>query len=569
MHAGRLRRMTWLAALVAAALAVVLTGCDDDGGGGPVGPSGDPDAPELLAPADGAQIDLAELADTGAELLIDWSDVDGAAFYRLEIAADAGFSQSSLIYEVDVDSVDAGGARELPSEFVPQVNRLAINVTHYWRVKVVWADGSETGWSEVYSFRPFAEAVGVDEVLAGEITTDKTLSGDKAYLLRGGVFVGFDEPARPEVTLVIEPGCTIMGESASDGMLVIRRTGRIEAEGTASEPIVFTSDRANPGRGDWGGVIINGEARLNTGAEAYGEGDTGPYGGEFDNDDSGVIRYVRIEYAGREISPDNELNGLALQGVGSGSTIEYIQVHMNKDDGIEFFGGTVNARYIYITGCADDQFDWTDGWRGMGQFWVCQQYTDDADQGIEADNNGEQNTATPVSGPTLYNLTLIGAQGASGESDIGVLLREGTGATIENAIVMNFGEAAVDIDDEFTFENAWDEGAGSLNGRLVLDHSIFYTNNALTTGDDESGYPFTTGEFLIEYNAHNWTTVDPELAHPLNAAAPDFAPAGGSLALDPGNAADPTVADDWFEPGQYVGAFDGSTNWLAGWTRGR
>lgn len=245
-----------------------------------------------------------------------------------------------------------------------------------------------------------ATAASAQIVLQGAITSDMTLTNDNTYLLRGGVFVGDDVN---ETILTIEPGTVIYGEASTYGMLVIRRNSKIMADGTVDAPIVFTSDQVHPARSDWGGLILNGNAHLNVpGGEAYGEGSTGLYGGGLtpdDTDNSGVLRYVRVEYAGREISPDNELNGIAFQGVGSGTTIEYCQVHMNKDDAFEWFGGAAWAKYLYATGCADDQFDWTEGWNGKGQFFVCQQYEDDADQGIEADNNAEDNDYTPRAHP--------------------------------------------------------------------------------------------------------------------------------------------------------------------------
>jgi hypothetical protein len=350
-------------------------------------------------------------------------------------------------------------------------------------------------------------------------------------------------------------------------MLVIRRSSKIMANGTADNPIVFTSDKAvgSRSRGNWGGLIINGRAPLNTGDEAFGEGGTGFYGGNNPADNSGVLRYVRVEFAGQELSPDNELNGIAFQGVGSGTTIEYVQVHMNKDDGVEFFGGTARAKYIYITGCADDMFDWTDGWQGMGQFWVAQQYGDDADQGFECDNNAEENSAAPRSNPTIYNVTLIGDKDGA-ESDIGMLLREGTSATIRNAIVANFGDCGIDLDQAETFTNAWNGSA--LNGNLVVDNSIFFDNHELaqtgeTGGDDEvANYPFTTADFIETLNANN-RFVDPALGDAYNKDNPDFRPAGGSPALT-GAAAPPS--NGFFSSVSFIGGVDPNNNWLEGWT---
>jgi len=401
-------------------------------------------------------------------------------------------------------------------------------------------------------------------IISGTITQDTTFHADKTYILRGGVFIGDDIN---ETVLTIEPGTVIKGESSTFGMLVIRRGSQIIADGSAADPIVFTSDKAagSRNRGDWGGLIINGRAPLNTGGEAFGEGGTGYYGGTVVNDNSGILRYVRVEFAGREISPDNELNGIAFQGVGNGTTVEYVQVHKNKDDGIEFFGGTVNAKYLYCTGCADDNFDWTDGWQGKAQFLVCQQYADDADQGIEADNNADQNDAAPRSNPTIYNLTLIGAKaGAPEESDVGMLLREGTAGKIYNAIVMNFGECGIDVDNEATFLNAWNSGSSSLNGNLVVDNCIFYDNieDAKSGESDESSFPFTTDEFINTLNTNN-RFANPSLTNPYDTNAPDFRPMTGSIALT-GYVAPPS--DGFFTPVTYVGAFNSTTNWISGWT---
>ena len=193
-------------------------------------------------------------------------------------------------------------------------------------------------------------------VLTGDLLEDRTLLADYDYLLRDAVFV------QDGVTLTIEPGVTIYGENATNGTLIVSQGGKIIADGTADAPIVMTSDAAigERGRGQWGGLIINGRAPTNQGI-AFGEGDTGAFGGDDPNDNSGVLRYVCLEYAGIEFSADNELNGIAFQGVGSGTVVEYVQVHMNQDDGIEMFGGTVNLKYVLVTGARDDSFDWTDG----------------------------------------------------------------------------------------------------------------------------------------------------------------------------------------------------------------
>ncbi len=170
-------------------------------------------------------------------------------------------------------------------------------------------------------------ALGDVVVLSGKITEDTKLTSDYKYLLRSGVFI------ETGATLDIEAGTTIYGEGASNGTLIISRGAKIQANGTAAKPIVMTCDQA-PGsraRGQWSGLIVNGAAPINVGAEAFGEGDTGAYGGTNPADSSGTLKYVRIEFAGIEFSPDNELNGIAFQGVGSGTAVDYIQVHFNQD----------------------------------------------------------------------------------------------------------------------------------------------------------------------------------------------------------------------------------------------
>lgn len=387
--------------------------------------------------------------------------------------------------------------------------------------------------------------------LSGTLTEDLTLTPDKAWLLRGGVFIGDDES---ETVLTIEPGTTIYGESATAGMLVIRRGSKIMAEGTKDAPIVFTSSKedGSRARGDWGGIIINGRAKVNSCAddeaencESFGEGGTGFYGGSDDEDNSGVLRYVRVEFGGRLVSPDNELNGIAFQAVGSGTTIEYIQIHMNKDDGIEFFGGTAQFKYILTTGIADDNLDWTDGWRGKGQFFVAQQYDDAGDNGIEADNSGEDNAASPRSMPTLSNVTLVGSPDSE-FSDNGALLREGTAGHLTNVVATGWNDSCLDIDHDETFNN----------GGLTVTHWVVSCASNFTEDD---------GEPSVEelYNADETNMIaDPMLKDPFNLDAPDFRLTGDSPAMTGAE----QLTDGFFDKVGYRGAFDGENDWTAGWT---
>lgn len=388
-------------------------------------------------------------------------------------------------------------------------------------------------------------------ILSGTITEDVTLTADNQYLLRGGVFIGDDET---QTVLTIEAGTTIYGETSTDGMLVIRRHSQIMAQGTAEAPIVMTSSK-EPGtraRGDWGGLIINGLAPINACSEdsdagpceGYGEGATGWYGGDDPADNSGVLNYVRVEFAGTLISPDNELNGIAFQGVGSGTEIDYIQVHMNADDGIEFFGGTAHASHLVVTGAGDDSLDWTDGWQGSAQYVVLHQHDDNGDNGIEADNNAESNDASPRSNPTLSNLTIIGSPDSE-DSDQGILLREGTAAHIMNTVVVGFNDSCLDIDHDAT----WNQ---TTEGNLILESLHLNCATNFDIDDDVQSIE----EFFSAEASNSIDSVS--LVDPYNLKTPDYSLSSSGLV-----AVDPSVVG--LEAVDFVGAI-GTDDWTAIWT---
>src|SRR5688500_8463805 len=270
-------------------------------------------------------------------------------------------------------------------------------------------------------------------VVSCSVTGTENWTNNFYYVLRGAVFV------ESGATLNIAAGTRVIGEAGSVGTLIVRRGGRLNAIGTRTAPIVFTSDQpvGSRSRGDWGGIILNGSAPLNIeGGEGVGEADTGIYGGNNPNDNSGTMRYVRVEFAGVEFSPDNELNGIAFQGVGRGGTYEFIQVHMNRDDALEWFGGTADIKYAVASNAADDSFDWTFGWSGRAQFIAVHQRGDDGDNGIEADNNEFNNGLTPRSNPQIYNITICGDPGGlASEVQRGSNLRRGTAFTIRNFLM--------------------------------------------------------------------------------------------------------------------------------------
>ena len=300
------------------------------------------------------------------------------------------------------------------------------------------------------------------EVVTGTIAEDTTWVAECTYVLRGGVFVGLGDRVENEdyrVTLTIEPGTRIEGEAGSDAVLVVNRGGRLIAEGTESDPIVMTSSEkiGNRGRGDWGGLVINGNAPLNCDPETVPDGGycegTGAggstYGGRHPDDDSGSISYLVVEFAGSIGS--EPMPGVTFNAVGSATGADYVHVHRSLGDGMSFVGGEGTIKHLLVTYVGGAMFDWTDGWSGRGQFLVLQASHDaTGNHGIEGSNNAENHNYSPRSNPTLANLSVIGSP-ANAFSDVGLRFSEGTVATLHHAQVTGFDEACLDVDDDATF----------------------------------------------------------------------------------------------------------------------
>lgn len=391
-------------------------------------------------------------------------------------------------------------------------------------------------------------------VVTGAITESQTWTADKPWLLRSAVTVGDDSS---DVTLTIEPGTVVYGENATGGFLVVSRGAKIMAEGTALAPIRFTSDQpeGSRARGDWGGLVLNGRAPINactdgaTDCEAEGEGGTGTYGGGDPADSSGVLRHVVIEYGGTEISPDNEINGLGVQGVGSGTEIDYVQVHRNLDDGIEFFGGTVTAKHLLVTEPGDDGIDWDLGFSGKIQYAAVVQASDAGNHGFETDNNESDHTATPVSMPTVANVTLLGDPGIA-EDNFGMVLRRGSAPTLYNVAVTDFSTGCLAIRDQAGFD-FFAAGDASINTTfLACDQPFEEDAEETEIGTEDEVFASGTG---------NQTVTDLGLSDPANG---DLRPSASSPLLGAGM----TPPDSFFDAVDYVGAFDATTNWADGWT---
>lgn len=314
-----------------------------------------------------------------------------------------------------------------------------------------------------------------------------TLDAKNEYQLTGKLVIANG------AKLVIPAGTKIVGTGGTSSYIAVAQGGKIEINGTQNNPVVLTGKDKTPG--NWGGLVICGKAPINKGTTATSEVADLTYGGTEVADNSGSIKYLRIEYAGALFSADKEFNGLSLFGVGNGTTIEYVQLHNGSDDGIEFFGGTVNTKYIVSSNNEDDQFDWTEGWNGTNEFWYGKERADMGNHGIEADNNSSNNVATPIANPTIKNVTLIG-RGVTGEEDNAMKLRQGTYAKIDNVVLSNWG-VGFNVEHDATiaaigtgklkvtnvkFENVVTKSKGKNNAKAEVDVSAVFTEKADATG---------------------------------------------------------------------------------------
>jgi len=319
-----------------------------------------------------------------------------------------------------------------------------------------------------------------DADINGSVTFDK----DTIYILQGFVFVENGE------NLTIEAGTVIKGKSgqgASASALIVAVGGMIMANGTAAEPIIMTYEgdngtaQATNVTGEWGGLIILGSAELNsnpgqTQIEGIPTTETrGLYGGTDNADNSGTLRYVSIRHGGTDIGAGNEINGLSLGGVGSGTTIEYVEVAPTKDDGVEWFGGTVNTKYLVVAYAGDDSYDYDEGFRGKGQFWLTVQGPD-GDRGGEHDGGTDPETAMPYATPVVYNATYIG----NGGSSRAITFRDNAGGQYHNSIFHSFGRG-IDIEDLASGEDSYSRFE---SGELALKGNVFTNIDAGTNAGD-------------------------------------------------------------------------------------
>ncbi len=399
-------------------------------------------------------------------------------------------------------------------------------------------------------------------VVSGSTEENFTMTADKKYLLKGFVYV------KDGATLTIEPGTVIMGDKDSKGTLIIERGAKIMANGTAAKPIVFTSAQAAGSRkpGDWGGVILLGKAPVNLGAGAKIEGGVDrEYGGTDANDNSGVMKYVRIEYPGIAFQPDNEINGLTLGGVGAGTTLDYIQVAYSGDDSYEWFGGTVNAKHLIAYSTVDDMFDTDNGYSGKLQFLlgIANPTLADASDsnGFESDNDSKGTDATPQTAAVFSNVSLFGpiatpATTYNAKFGRGMHIRRNSAIQVHNTVVAGWPTGLL-LDGAPTQANA-------TAGKLKIMNTVIAgvpAGKALTVEKDGT-YDVTTW-FNTTANGNMLTDDNATLGISgsfFSANTPDF-----TTAAQLQSGASFTGMDSFFEQVSYIGAF-GSEDWTNGWS---
>jgi len=334
------------------------------------------------------------------------------------------------------------------------------------------------GWTAYPTDTGTAGTGSVVEV-SSDIDENTTWTADHTYVLKGHIFVR-------DAKLTVEAGTVVRGESNSS--LVITSSAKIEAEGTAENPIVFTSSKdTGAAAGDWGGIVLLGTAPINVSGgvdniEGFAASTTGTeYGGTDPDHDCGSLSYVRIEYAGFELSADNELNGLTVGACGVDTNLDYIQIHRGADDGVEFFGGTAGISHLVVTQPDDDGVDWDFGWTGLAQFIVVQQSATTGNMGFESDSNKNDNEASPRSAPTIWNVTLIGSDadpGTAAKRQAAMHLRRGTAGDMGNFVITHFADFAIDVD-------GTSSAAQAEAGALSVHDSYFFDN----ANDVEDGFP--------------------------------------------------------------------------------
>jgi hypothetical protein len=315
--------------------------------------------------------------------------------------------------------------------------------------------------------------------------TDVVLDPSKVYKLTGPVKV------LDNATLTIPAGTRIEATGGTSAFIAIGQNAQIFINGSSTAPVVMTSGSNNPNPGDWGGLVICGNAPINRAGSAMSEVGDLPYGGTNAADNSGSIQYLRVEYSGANFTAEKEFNGVSFFGVGNGTQVSYVQVYHGSDDGFEWFGGTVNTSHLVSIGNQDDQFDWTEGWTGTNTNWYAKEAFGQGNRGIEADGNGTNNDLTPYSNPTITGLTLVGIS-ESGEPQA-LKLREGTQGKFNNVVLANW-DTGIDIQHDLTL--------GWIPNNLFINGVKFVNVGTNSKGKNSSGESVDVSHaFIIDETA--------------------------------------------------------------------
>lgn len=372
--------------------------------------------------------------------------------------------------------------------------------------------------------------------LKGELTGTRTLLAGQKYTLTGGYHV------KNGGNLIIQEGVTIESTRAIDGAcdyILVEQGGKINAKGTKDKPVVMTSVLKEPKA--WGGIHICGKAPINLIGATKSEIGDAPFGGTDANDNSGVLSYVRLEYTGFAFNAEKESNGFTFYGVGRGTQLDHLQSYKGADDGFEWFGGTVDAKYLVSTASEDDSFDWTDGWVGRGQFWIAVQDqsapdatgTANGDCLIEADTRSDDFARKPASCPTLANLTLIGNNDTNAQKR-GIRLRAGTYVKLYNSLVTGKPKCITTATAE--------------------------TEQSFIDGMSEIQYVYTANAYSYESGAA--LALDTKTGNAVNQT---FSFTNGYVGTIDGGK-DMSTVDSYFTKALFKGAVNANDDWTAGWT---
>lgn len=492
--------------------------------------------------------------------------------YRREFINEAALSNDGEIRRLGLSLKMLNVDGELTQAREPRQQEVNPDITETLNVRSGGQPGSRSKLPPIIGLAVLLMAVatalgvllsnGSNEVrVSGSLQGDQHWSADKTWLLEGIVYL--ESGSR----LSIEAGSVVKGAPGS--ALIVTRDASLVARGTVEAPVVFTSARPEGQRqaGDWGGVVLLGNAPVNQ-RRAQIEGvprsdERGSFGGSQADSSCGVLTYTRIEFAGYEVYANNELNGLTLGGCGRGTIIRHVQIHRALDDGIEVFGGNVDMRHILVTGAGDDSLDWDMGWRGRVQFMQLVQYPGIGDNAIEADNLVSRFDAQPVSEPQIYNATLLSSRSRE-KYQRAITLRRGSGGHFRNMIISGFSREAIDIKDVATVARL-DSGQLSFSKLLISDMGATgqeYFPHEAGDSDDDGGFneeAFISTRTLLGENLQ-LQFASSDLLNPsftIAAASP------ASYHFDT-----PPQEEFWDEGVDYSGAVrPGVTpNWMDGWT---